>query len=209
MPLPYNLTEALETLARADDVLAGLIARHAPPPGELPVLQSPFEALAKSIIYQQLSTTAARTIYGRVQALFPGGMLTPDAFLACDETLLRSAGMSRAKIASVRDLATHILDGTIPPLATLQTLDDEAIIERLTRVRGIGRWTAEMFLLFRLGRPDVLPATDLGIRKGFMHTFGLDELPAPRTILAYGTRWRPYRSLASWYLWRALDAETS
>ncbi|QXD16110.1 DNA-3-methyladenine glycosylase [Rhodocaloribacter litoris] len=205
MSLPYDPHEAARMLAGADPELALLIERVGPPSLERPALQSPFEALARAIVYQQLSTQAARTIYGRVQALFPGGTLTPAAVLACDDAHLRAAGMSRAKVAAVKDLAARTLEGVVPDLHTLQDMDDEAIIARLTRVRGVGRWTVEMFLLFRLGRPDVLPATDLGIRRGFMRTYRLDNLPEPRHILDHGTRWQPYRSVASWYLWRAVD----
>ena len=159
-----------------------------------------------AIIYQQLSGKAAATIHGRLLALFPDGDgLAPQPLLDAPDDLLRGAGLSRAKVAAVRDLAAKTLDGTVPPLDILKTLDDEAIIQRLTAVRGVGRWTAEMLLIFRLGRPDVLPIHDLGVRRGFQRTYGLDVLPPPKALHAHGERWRPYRSVASWYLWRAAD----
>ncbi len=129
----------------------------------------------------------------------------PADVLATKDARLRAAGMSLAKVQSVKDLAAKTLDGTVPTLARLNKMSDEEIVSRLVQVRGIGVWSVEMLLIFRLGRPDVLPVSDLGIRKGFQVTYGLDSLPTPRQVLEYGERWRPYRSVASWYLWRAVD----
>jgi DNA-3-methyladenine glycosylase II len=168
-------------------------------------MQSPFQALFRAIVYQQLSGKAAATIMGRVMANYPRRALKPAAVLATSDAALRAAGMSRAKVLSVKDLATKTLDGTVPTLARLMKMDDAEIISRLVAVRGIGTWTVEMLLIFRLGRPDVLPVADFGVRKGFMLTYGLKELPAAKRILDHGERWRPYRSVASWYLWRAVE----
>jgi len=156
-------------------------------------------------VYQQLAGKAAATIFGRVKALGASGFVTPQEILLLDETKLRGAGLSRQKIAAVKDLAAKTLDGTVPPLAALRRMSEVEIHERLVQVRGIGEWSVQMFLMFRLGRPDVLPILDLGIRKGFQHVYGLANIPKPQAILEHGERWRPYRSIASWYLWRAVD----
>ena len=169
-------------------------------------LQSTFEALAESILYQQLSGKAAATITARMIALFkPRRFPRPQDLIDATVERLRSAGVSRGKIAALKDLSAKTLDGTVPPVAKLHKLSDDEIVERLTQVRGIGRWTVEMLLIFRLARPDVLPATDYGVRKGFSKLLGLEELPKPQALLDYGERWRPYRTVASWYMWRALD----
>lgn len=163
---------------------------------------TPFDALLRSITYQQLSGTAAATIYGRLCALFPAQRPTPEAVAATPPERLRAAGLSRAKVLAAHDLAAKALDGTVPATtAGVHRLHDEEIIARLTAVRGIGRWTVEMFLIFRLGRPDVLPVTDLGIQKGFAAAFGKRRLPTPQQLLRRGERWRPWRTVASWYLW--------
>jgi 3-methyladenine DNA glycosylase/8-oxoguanine DNA glycosylase len=168
--------------------------------------QSLFTALLRSIVYQQLSGKAAATILGRVNRLFaPRRFPTPGELLEISPQRLREAGLSTAKTAAVRDLAARTLDGTVPSLARIRRMEDEEIIERLTVVRGIGRWTAEMLLIFRLGRPDVLPLSDLGVRKGFEITFRTRKLPDASIMARRGERWRPYRSVASWYLWRALE----
>ena len=207
MSLPYDPDVAINVLTQADPPLARLIEQVGPFELELrSVDSSPFDALMRAIIYQQLSGKAAATIHRRVLALFPGDALPdPEEILAVPEDSLRGSGMSRAKVAAVKDLAAKTLDGVVPPIEYLHEMDDESIIDRLTAVRGIGRWTAEMLLIFYLGRPDVLPVTDLGVRKGFMLTYGLDDLPKPSELADYGQRWQPYRSVASWYLWRALD----
>jgi DNA-3-methyladenine glycosylase II len=169
-------------------------------------VQSPFQALLRAIVYQQLSGKAAATILGRVHDLFPSRQgIRPQAMLKVSDERLRQAGMSRAKVLAVKDLAAKTLEGTVPTLARLKKMDDDEIVSRLISVRGVGRWTVEMLLIFRLGRPDVLPAADLGVRRGFMLTYKKRHMPLPADILRHGERWRPYRSVASWYLWRSVD----
>ena len=154
----------------------------------------------------ELSGKAAATILGRMVALFrPRRFPRPEDLLEASEERLRSAGISRGKAAALKDLAAKALDGTVPPLAKLQKMSDDEIVEQLTAVRGIGRWTVEMLLIFRLGRPDVLPVDDYGVRKGFGIFRGKKELPSKEELQKYGERWRPYRSVASWYMWRALE----
>ena len=206
--LQYDPAEAVATLRRADQTLAGLMQKAGPcamsTRAETAMAMDTLQALLRSIIYQQLSGKAAATIHGRVLALFPDGV-TAGQLLDMEEEALRSAGMSRAKVLASKDLARKTLDGVVPPLAQLQQLGDEEIVKRLSRVRGIGRWTVEMLLMFHLGRADVLPVTDLGVRKGFMLAYRHKELPEPGALQTYGERWRPYRSVASWYMWRALE----
>ena len=193
-------------LAKTDRKLAALIGRVGPftvRPGKL---ARPFDALAESIAYQQLSGKAAATIFGRVRALYPRRKwFSPELILATSDGIFRSAGLSRAKTASLKDLAAKTLDGTVPSSAALARMSDEEIISRLTTVRGIGRWTVEMLLLFDLGRLDVWPVDDYGVRKGYAKTFRKKELPKPKDLLLIGEKWRPYRSVAAWYFWRALD----
>ena len=167
----------------------------------------PFDALAESIAYQQLSGKAAATIFGRVRGLYPKTKwLDPAKILATPDDALRSAGLSRAKTAAIKDLAAKTIDGTVPSGHALLRMSDDEIIARLTQVRGIGRWTVEMLLLFDLGRPDVWPVDDYGVRKGFAKTFGRRKLPTPKQLIKSGEKWRPYRSVAAWYFWRALEA---
>ena len=167
----------------------------------------PFDALAESIAYQQLTGKAAATIFGRVRALYPKRKwLDPKQLLATPDETLRAAGLSRAKTAALKDLAAKTIDGTVPSGRALLRMTDDEIITRLTMVRGIGRWTVEMLLLFDLGRPDVWPVDDYGVRKGFAKTFRRRELPTPKQLMKLGEKWRPYRSVAAWYFWRALDA---
>jgi 3-methyladenine DNA glycosylase/8-oxoguanine DNA glycosylase len=197
---------AVRALARADPPLGRLIERVGPCRLELDAIQSPFASLAEAIVYQQLTGRAAATIHGRFVALLrPRRFPSPDDVLAQTDEVLRGAGLSRAKVAALKDLAAKTKDGTVPPLRDLRRMDEDAIVDRLTRVRGVGRWTVEMLLIFRLGRPDVLPAGDYGIRKGFRLAFGTRALPTPRQVLRRGERWRPHRTVASWYLWRALE----
>ena len=171
-----------------------------------PVLIRPFDALAESIAYQQLSGKAAATIWKRVRALYPKGKwLDPAKVLATPDETLRAAGLSRAKTAALKDLAAKTIDGTVPSGRALIRMNDDEIIARLTQVRGIGRWTVEMLLLFDLGRPDVWPVDDYGVRKGFAKTFRKRKLPTPKQLTRHGEKWRPYRSVAAWYFWRALD----
>ncbi len=199
-----HLSDAVRHLCSVDPVLAGVIERVGPcglaPREEL----SYFEALCRSIVYQQLSGLAAATIYGRFEALFEGGKPEPAALLELPEERLRSVGLSRQKTAYLRDLAAHCVSGEVQ-IDRLAELPDDEIIAELVRVKGVGRWTAQMFLLFRLGRPDVLPDLDLGIRKAIQNLYGLAEMPTPAQVLEIGARWRPYASIASWYLWRSLE----
>ena len=198
--------EATRVLAKSDPRLGRLIARVGPCRLTIETLQSPFEALAEAIVYQQLTGKVAATILGRVVGLYrPKRFPSPRDIQNTPDDRLRAAGLSRAKVAAFKDLARAALDGTVPRLAALRKMDEEEIVARLTAIRGIGRWTAEMLLIFRLGRPDVLPAGDYGIRKGFARAFDTRALPTPRQVLRRGERWRPYRTVASWYLWRALE----
>lgn len=192
----------------ADPVMAGLLAKFGPVRLDGRMRGETFPVLLRAIVYQQLSGKAAATIHGRVLALFPAANPDARALAGLADDDLRGAGLSANKVRAVRDLAAKCLDRTAPGMRSLRRLDDEAVIERLTAIRGIGRWTVEMLLIFRLQRPDVLPATDLGVRKGFAAAYGSDvlgALPEPRALLAYGTRWAPQRSAAAWYLWRAAD----
>jgi len=192
-------------LIDSDSRFAELIAksrRYNLRPGEK---VRPFDALAESIAYQQLSGKAAATIWGRVRALFPGKHLDPKAVLDTPDEKLRAAGLSRSKVAALKDLAAKTIDGTVPSGRAVMKMTDEEIIERLIAVRGIGRWTVEMLLLFDLGRPDVWPIHDYGVQKGFAKVFGKRKLPTPKQLLKHGEKWRPYRSVAAWYFWRALD----
>lgn len=194
-------------LSATDPRFAALIARsrrYDVTPGES---VRPFDALAESIAYQQLSGKAAATIWGRVRALYPKGkFLDPKIVLKTPDRKLRAAGLSRSKVAAIKDLAAKTIDGTVPSARALAKMSDEEIIERLIQVRGIGRWTVEMLLLFDLGRPDVWPVHDYGVQKGFAKTFGKRKLPTPKQLVKYGKKFAPHRSVAAWYFWRALDA---
>jgi DNA-3-methyladenine glycosylase II len=195
-------------LARVDPVLAGVIrAARGKPFAPHPECE-PFQTLAQAIAHQQLNGTAANTILARlVASCGQGAFPTPHQVLAAPEAQLRAAGFSFAKVAALKDLAAKSLSQAVPDRRTLESLDDEAIIERLTQVRGIGRWTVEMLLIFQLGRADVLPVGDFGVRAGFRAAYGLRKLPHPKVLAAFGERWKPYRSFAAWYLWRALELE--
>jgi DNA-3-methyladenine glycosylase II len=197
--------QAHRHLSQSDARLAALIARSRRYNIKPALKVRPFDALAESIAYQQLSGKAAATIWGRVRALFPGKHLDPQAVVDMPDEKLRGAGLSGSKVRALKDLAAKTLDGTVPSGRAVMKMTDEEIIERLTTVRGIGRWTAEMLLLFELGRPDVWPVHDYGVRKGFAKVFGKRNLPTPKQLLKLGEKWRPYRSAAAWYLWRALD----
>jgi DNA-3-methyladenine glycosylase II len=168
---------------------------------------SAYEVLARSIANQQISGLVARKIIERLIALHDGQFPTPAQLAAATPEALRGVGFSFAKIAALKDLAAHCLDGRIPDDATLATLDDETIIERCSAVRGIGRWTVQMLLMFHFGRPDVLPVDDFGVRHGFRLAYGLKGLPRPKALLAYGERWKPHRSAAAWYMWRAIELQ--
>ncbi len=193
-------------LAATDSRFAELIARSRRYEIKILPAINPFDALAESIAYQQLSGKAAATIWKRVRALFPRRKhLDPKLVLATPDEKFRAAGLSRSKVAALKDLAAKTIDGTVPSSRALARMSDEEIITRLTSVRGIGRWTAEMLLLFDLGRLDVWPVADYGVRKGFAKTFGRRKLPTPKQLMKFGEKWRPYRSVAAWYFWRALD----
>src|SRR5438045_2953677 len=166
----------------------------------------PFDSLAESIVYQQLNGKAAATIWGRVRALYPKTKwLDPAKVLATPDEKLRGAGLSRSKTAAMKDLAAKTLDGTVPSGRALLRMSDDEIVDRLTQVRGIGRWTVEMLLLFDLGRPDVWPVDDYGVRKGFPNTFGRRKLSKPKQLMKLGEKWRQHRSVAAWFVWRSLD----
>ena len=202
----HDVRPALRHLRRADPRLARVIAAVGPCRLEFTPMRSPFHTLMRSIIYQQLSGKAAATILGRVEALFPAATgATPEHMLELPDAALRGAGLSRNKLLALKDLAAKTLDGTVPDTRVLKRLPDADVIERLTEVRGVGRWTVEMLLIFTLGRPDVLPVTDLGIRKGFQQAYGMKRLPAFSTLARAGRAWAPYRSFAAWYLWRSVD----
>jgi len=202
----FDRDEAIAHLRERDLKLASLIDRVGAFGLKLYPGASPFEALSESIIYQQITGRAAETIAGRFrERVGEGSFPPPERVLEASDTILREAGLSRGKVAALRDLAAKSLDGTVPEMARLRAMEDEEIVERLTVVRGIGRWTAEMFLIFRLGRPDVLPIHDYGVRKGFKLAFRTRALPEPESVARRGECWRPYRTVASWYLWRALE----
>jgi methylated-DNA-[protein]-cysteine S-methyltransferase len=203
----FDAAEALEHLRGSDAALARLIDAVGPFRMRLTRTPSLFVALAESIVYQQLNGKAAATIFARVCALFPRAHEGPtaDQILRASDERLRGAGLSRSKLLSLRDLARRSRDGEIPSLAEVHRMENDAIIERLTQVRGIGRWTVEMLLMFRLGRPDVLPTDDFGIRKGYGLTFKKGVAPTREDLEKRGARWKPYRTVASWYLWRAVE----
>lgn len=202
MAPPSPFQSAAEELAAREPVIARLMDAVGPPDVR-PPRRTSFEALARAICFQQLSGKAAATIYGRFEAAV-GGRVTPDAVLSTPLDGLREAGLSGAKAASILDLASKVADGTVP-LARISRLGDEELIERLVVVRGIGRWTAEMFLIFQLRRLDVWPVDDLGVRKGYAMAWGLPAMPAPKQLALLGDPLRPYRSVAAWYCWRATE----
>jgi 3-methyladenine DNA glycosylase/8-oxoguanine DNA glycosylase len=207
MIAPFDAAAAVKHIRRVDPELAAVIRRAGRCGLEPRLRHPPFEELLEAIVYQQLSGKAAATIYGRVRALYPRRRaLNPAALLDTPDDALRGAGLSRAKLAAARDLAAKTIEGVVPTAAALRRMPDDEIVARLTAVRGVGRWTVEMLLIFRLGRPDVLPIHDLGIQKGFHLTYGTRQRPKPDRIERYGERWRPFRSVASWYLWRATDS---
>src|SRR5436309_9595901 len=202
-----NHEEAHLHLSATDKRLAQLISRSRRYEMEPNLKLRPFDALAESIAYQQLSGKAAATIWKRVRAIFPKRkFLDPKLVLKTPDETLRAAGLSRSKVAALKDLAAKTIEGTVPTGRALARMTDDEIVERLIQVRGIGRWTVEMLLLFDLGRPDVWPVHDYGVRKGLAKTFGRRKLPTPKELMKFGERWRPYRSVAAWYFWRALDS---
>jgi DNA-3-methyladenine glycosylase II len=204
-----DAAQVMRELSRADRRLARVIRKVGSFPTKRPKSQHPYAVLLRAIVYQQLAGKAAAAIFGRVTALGASGFPTPEEILLLEETTLRGAGLSRQKIAAVKDLAARTIDGTVPNLKEIRRMSEEEILERLTRVHGIGEWSVQMFLMSQLGRPDILPVQDYGIRKGFQNVYGLDDVPKPKAVLEHGERWRPYRSIASWYLWRAADAKSA
>jgi methylated-DNA-[protein]-cysteine S-methyltransferase len=197
---------AVEHLRASDEAMARLIDAVGPFRMRLRQARSIFVALAEAIVYQQLNGRAAASIFARVCALFPVAQgLTAEQVLRISDRKLRGAGLSNSKLLSIRDLARKTVGGEIPTLAEAHRMDDEMLIERLTQVRGIGRWTVEMLLISRLGRPDVLPVDDYGIHAGFAAAFRKRKFPAPKDLVKPGAKWKPYRTVASWYLWRAVD----
>jgi DNA-3-methyladenine glycosylase II len=215
--LPYDPEEALAHLRAKDAKLGALIDRVEPIGGftlKLDTTGPPFHSLLESIIYQQLHGKAAATIHKRLLALYGDAEPQPQALIDTPDEMLRAAGVSGNKIKALKDLAARTLDGTVPTHAAILKLSDAEIIERLTSVKGIGAWTVEMLLIFRLGRPDILPVSDYGVRKGFALTFqrvpksrplAAADLPKADVLLKRAKRWAPYRSVASWYMWRACD----
>lgn len=212
-PSALVLRRASSTLSRRDPVLGRLIRAHGPCGLADARHDDPFRALTRAIVGQQLSTKAAATIYGRFAALCGtqrrggrGGGPTPQAVMRVSDAELRAVGLSGQKLGYIRDLSTRVLDGSLD-LQSLEAMDDHDVITALTAVKGVGRWTAEMFLIFRLQRPDVLPLGDLGILKAVQRAYGLRTIPSPQRLTSIGESWRPYRSIACWYLWASLDNE--
>jgi DNA-3-methyladenine glycosylase II len=206
MPLSFDLTEATRYLSSRDEKLAALIAETAQFQTEMDAPQSPYEALMESIAYQSISGKAAATIFARIKALGTDGRApSPEQMLKLRTSTLRKAGLSGAKVLAMKDLARKTIDGTVPTREQAEKMSDAELVERLDSVRGIGAWTVEMFLIFNLGRPDVLPIHDLGVQKGWSVAYGKKHMPKPKELLAFGERWRPYRTIASWYMWRAFE----
>lgn len=199
------MNPAQRHLAAACPRMAALIARIGRPRMQRDI-QSPYEALVRAIAHQQLHATAAKTITGRFLALYPGTAFpAPELVLATDAASLRACGFSGAKVAAIQDIAAKAAEGVVPSRRAAARLSDEALIERLTTIRGVGRWTVEMLLMFSLGRQDVLPVDDFGVREGYRLIHGLEAQPKPRELAALGAIYAPYRSVAAWYLWRAVD----
>ena len=201
---PHDWSAALAHLRVADGRLAPVIERHGPP--TIAPRKDPIQSLARAIVSQQLSGKAADTIWGRFVALYPRRKFPrPEVLIATDDAQLRGAGLSGAKAAAIKDLARHVVDKRLVP-RKLPTSTDEEIAEVLLAVRGIGPWSVDMFLMFFLARPDVLPVGDLGIKKGMQRHFGLRKLPEAKRMLQLAAPWRPYRTVASWYMWRLLES---
>jgi DNA-3-methyladenine glycosylase II len=197
-----NIAAAHRHLA-LDPVMRRLIRRHGPCGLECR-RWSPYEALTRAIAHQQLNGRAAQTILARFVALFGDGRFPrPAEVMAAHSARLRRAGFSRAKVRAIKDIARHALAGTVPTRRAAARLEDEAIVERLLPIRGVGRWTVEMLLIFTLGRPDILPVDDFGVREGYRRAYGKRARPTPKALRVLGERWKPYRSMAAWYLWRA------
>jgi len=206
MTLPFDLAEAVRHLCACDEQLRQLVAEVRPFQIDLQNTHSPYEVLIRAICYQSITGKAAATIYGRIKAMGEDGHPpAPEKMLKIPVARLRKAGLSAAKAASMKDLAKKALAGIVPTHEEALKLSDQELVERLISVRGIGAWTVEMFLIFRLGRPDVLPIHDLGVKKGWSVAYGKKHMPTPKELLKFGERWRPYRTVASWYMWRAFE----
>ncbi|MEO6214301.1 MAG: DNA-3-methyladenine glycosylase [Vicinamibacterales bacterium] len=206
MKIP-DYSTARRALMRRDPILAAIIKRHgACQLGAARDRFDHFSMLVRAIVFQQLSTKAATTIHTRLVASMPGGTPTPSQLAALSDEQFRAAGISRQKIGYLRDLGDKVASGAVP-LADLDQLGDEEVIAALTQIKGIGRWSAEMFLIFRLQRPDVFPVGDLGIVNAMQKAYGMRKKPPPDRMRKIGEAWRPYRSIATWYLWRSLDNE--
>jgi DNA-3-methyladenine glycosylase II len=204
--IAFDLEEAVRHLSECDAKLKVLIEELRPFQIRYEDHESPYEVLMKSMVYQSISGKAAATIFGRIKALGENGHPpTPDRMLKIHASKLRKAGLSAAKVGAMRDLAKKTIEGIVPTLEEAQKLSDQDLVDRLVSVRGIGAWTVEMFLIFRLGRPDVLPIHDLGVKKGWSVAYGKKHMPKPQELLKFGERWRPYRTVASWYMWRAFE----
>ena len=202
----FDHRAAITHICKDDKKLAQLVSKSRDFHLNIDELESPYDALLEAIAYQSISGKAARTIFARIKALGANGRPpTPQQILACAAETLREAGLSFAKIAAVRDLAQKTIDGVVPTLEEALAMSDQELVERLISVRGIGAWTVEMFLIFRLGRPDVLPIHDYGVQKGFALLSGKRKIPKPKELAKFGERWRPYRTVASWYMWRAVE----
>ena len=203
--LPFDHFKAHEFLSQVDKRLGRLIADIGEFPFKLDECDSVYASLLEAIAYQSISGKAAATIFARIKALGANGQCpTPEEILRVTPQTLREAGLSFAKVAAMKDLAQKTIDGIVPSLEAAHKMSDEELVERLISVRGIGAWTVEMFLIFRLGRPDVLPIRDYGVQKGFAILYRKKAIPKPRELAAFGERWRPYRTVASWYMWRAV-----
>jgi DNA-3-methyladenine glycosylase II len=206
MNLAFDLAEALRYLSERDAPLKELISSTAAFQIDVEDGQSPYEVLMEAIAYQSISGKAAATIFGRIKALGEDGRPpTPQEMLKIPSTKLRKAGLSGAKVMAMKDLAKKTIRGIVPTYHEALKLSDGELVERLVSVRGIGAWTVEMFLIFRLGRPDVLPIHDLGVKKGWSVAYGKKHMPKPQELRKFGERWRPYRTVASWYMWRAFE----
>ncbi|HEX4001117.1 MAG TPA: hypothetical protein VHX36_00620 [Candidatus Acidoferrales bacterium] len=204
--LPFDHVEAHAHLSQLDKPLGQLIERVGGFRFKLDECDSVYESLLEAIAYQSIAGKAAQVIFSRIRALGANGVCpTPQELLRVSTQKLRKAGLSHAKIAAVRDLAQKTIDGVVPTLEEAGKMSDQELVDRLISVRGIGAWTVEMFLIFRLGRPDVLPIHDYGVQKGFALTYRRKAIPKPKELLKFGERWRPYRTVASWYMWRAVE----
>lgn len=196
---------AIKHLAKADPVMRRLMKEIGTCTLDPQQARQPFESLVRAIAHQQIHGKAAEAILGRFIGLYPGKFPKPGDIIETETDAMRGCGFSMSKIAAIRDIAAHTLSGTVPTLARIKKMPDEEILQRLIQIRGVGRWTVEMMLIFQLGRPDILPIDDFGVRNGFRIAYKLDAMPKPREVLQHGAIWQPFRTVASWYLWRAAD----